>query len=379
MGTTADLQLERFLEYLEHDRDNQFLLIDATNAAIEAHKPEIALQLLGQLEKLTAPTPTTLHLHGLAALQNGDFHGAEAIFSGLIAAGHNNPTLRFNVAWSKAVLADHAGALQYLDDAALAVTDRAPALKVRMLHHLGRLDEALAVGDKLLVTYPANGELAGALSAVAMDTGDMARAATYATQGDGNADALSTLGLIALSRYEQESAMALFDRALDAPADQPRAWLGRGLARLSSGDAKGASHDLERAATLFRGHIGSWIAAGWAYFAAGNQVAARRCFDSALALDANFAESHGSLAVLDVAAGKFDQARRGTAVAIRLNRQCFSGALAKSLLAEHDNNPLLAQKIRERAMNVAIGADGQTIAQALVAVGLSSGGASGAS
>lgn len=68
MPTAADLQLGRFLEYLEHDGDNQALIIDAINAAIEAHKPDIALLLLGRLDKLAAPTPTTLHLNGLAAL-----------------------------------------------------------------------------------------------------------------------------------------------------------------------------------------------------------------------------------------------------------------------------------------------------------------------
>ena len=370
----ANAKLARLLQYLEQDPHNPPLLADAAEAALACRRGEGAARLLGRLGELGPLSPAAVHLKGIAALQAQDFVTAEALFAGLIADGHDSPAIRFNLAWTKAVRGDHAGALEWLGDDAVAVSERGPALKVQMLHHLARLEDALAVGDVLLAHYPANAELAGALSVVAMDAGDMARAADYAARGGSSADALSTLGLVALSNYEQAPAMALFARALDVPGAHPRAWLGQGLARMSSGDAKGACHDLERAASLFGRHIGSWIAAGWAHYASRDLGAARRCFEAALALDANFGESHGSLAVLDLAEGRIDAARRGASVALKLDRQCFSGALAKSLLAEHDDNPLLAQKIRDRAMNVAIGADGRTIAQALVAMGLRPGG-----
>jgi len=363
-------RLARYLTFLEHDPANPALLADATEAAVDARRPDQALDLLDRLAEAHVVLPAHTNLRGMALLQKGDVAGAADMFSALLAAGHDDPGLRFNLAWSKAVLNEHASALELLDDATLAISPKAPPLRIQALHHLGRLDEALAEGERLLVLFPDNTALAGALSVVATDAGDMPRAAAFAAHGGNSSDALTTLGLIALSGEEPDKAIALFDRALGERSDHPRAWLGRGLVRLRQGEVAAATHDLETAATQFGAHIGSWLAAGWGWFTQGNMLAARRCFETALALDENFAESHGSLAVLDLAAGKIEQARRQTSVALRLNRQCFSGALAKSLLAEHDNNPLLAQKIRERAMAVPIGPNGQTIAEAITTMRL---------
>lgn len=366
------MTLNSLLRFLEQDPANPSLLLGAAEAAVADHKPQIALDMLSRAEENGALSPGAANLKGLASLQAGDYGTAASVFTGLIAAGHDDPAVRFNLAWATAMLGDPAVALDLLDDAAVAVNAQGPVLKVRMLHRLSRLDEALLAGRALLERYPTNGALAGALSVVAMDNGDMELAAGFAALGRDDADAHCTHGLIALSQQQPEAAMAEFERAIDSGQDQPRAWLGRGLGLLSLGDAKAAVRDLERAANMFGQHIGSWIATGWGYFALGDLAEARRCFAIALELDENFAESHGSIAVVDLAEGRIAEARRGATTAVRLNRQCFSGALAKSMLAEHDGNPSVARKIRERAVNVAIGADGKTIASALVAMGMSS-------
>jgi len=367
---TAKARLARLCDYLEQDPENRPLLLDAADAAIAAQRTDLAIDLLSRLEKLGDLPPAASNLKAMAALQAQNFAQAETLFAELIAAGHNDPNVRFNLAWTKAVRGDYAGALALLDTDAVAASPRGPALKVQMLHHLARLDQALADGEVLLAAEPGNEELAGALSVAAMDAGDIVRAAGFAAQGGTTSNALTTQGLIALANHERVPALALFERVLDTPGAHPRAWLGRGLALLSDGEADTARVDLEKAATLFRSHIGSWIAAGWAHYAARDLASARRCFSTALTLDDTFAESHGSLAVLDFVEGHIAEARRGAAIALRLNRQCFSGALAKSMLAEHDDNPALAQKIRERAMNVAIGPNGETIARALITMGL---------
>lgn len=362
-------RLERLMGYLDQDPGNGPLLLDAADAALAVRQTDLALQLLARHEQVAPLPPLGEHIRGMAALQSGDFQTAEAIFAGLVAAGHRAPGLSFNLAWSKAMLGDHAGALALLDDEVLAGAHGAPLLKIRMLHHLGRLDEALAVGAELMARDPGNGELAGALSLVAMDADDPARAAAFAEQGRGQADACCTLGMLSLGAQDAEQALPLFDRALAQRPVHPHAWLGHGLARLAQGDDKAAAAELEKAATLFGRHIGSWIAAGWAYYGGGDLGAARRCFERALAIDDSFAESQGAIAVVDIAEGRIAEARRRTEIAVRLNRQCFSGALAMSMLAEQDHNPGLAQKIRDRALHVPIGPGGMTIADALMAIG----------
>ena len=83
--------------------------------------------------------------------------------------------------------------------------------------------------------------------------------------------------------------------------------------------------------------------------------------------------------MLDIAEGNIDGARKRTDIALRLDKECFGGILARTLLLEFDGKPELAAKIRDRAMNMPISIDGKTLAQAMIGLGMngSAGKASG--
>jgi tetratricopeptide (TPR) repeat protein len=162
----------------------------------------------------------------------------------------------------------------------------------------------------------------------------------------------------------------MFERALEQNPGVPRAWIGLGLARMMTGDNAAAPADLDRGAEMFGTHLGSWIAAGWGYFVNGDIPTARARFETALALDDSFAETHGSLAVLDVLAGDVEEAKHKSEIALRLDRQCYSAALARSLLAASSGDQETARRIFERAASTPIDASGRTIGQALARMGL---------
>jgi tetratricopeptide (TPR) repeat protein len=201
---------------------------------------------------------------------------------------------------------------------------------------------------------------------VAMDDDNYELARYYALQAKGGTEALTSQGLISLNDDAPETAIALFDRALSENPGAARAWLGKGLSLLAIGDAEAAVSCLDKGATIFEDHLGSWIALGWTHFIRQDIVAARHSFEQAMMLDDNFAETHGGLAVLDIMDGNIDSARRRTDVALRLDKQCFGGILARTFLLEIDGKPELASKIREHAMNIPIGIDGKTLAQAMI-------------
>lgn len=366
-------RLQTLLQFLDQDPHNLNLLADAANVAWEAgdfDRVEALLERYTAIAELPLPL---VNLRGLAALRAKRIDDAATAFDALLAAGADDPAIKFNRAWVHALQDEHEAALALLDDETVAVTEPAAALKVQMLHHLGRIEEALAVGQGMTERFPGNDSLLGALSVAAMDADDFELARHYAMSAKSGADALTTQGLIALNDSDPAASLTLFDRALAENPRAPRALLGKGLGLIAQGEIAGGTQALREGAEIFGDHLGSWIALGWTQFIARDLGAARATFEHALSLDENFAETHGGLAVLDVAEGDLDAAQRRADIALRLDRDCFGGMLARLLLQEAKGNAAAAQRIWERALAMQAGADGKTLAQAMVGLGLDPG------
>lgn len=370
-STEQSPRLKRLLGFVARDPGNPALLADAAAAAYDDKAYDTAAELL-ERHAAVAPLPLTLlNLTGLVALARQRYSDAAAIFARLRADGGDDPAVKFNLAWSEAMKGAHREALDLLDDETIAASPRAPSLKIQMMHHLNLYDEALACGEALARRFPGDEALMGALATLALDAEKSELALHYARRAGSNAEGTAALGILTLGEHDVAGSLDLFEQALAKQPANPRAWVGKGLALLMSNDAAAGATAIDRGAELFGDHLGSWIASGWAHFVTGDYVKARASFERALAIDPNFAESHGGLAVLDVLAGNLDDARRRSEIALRLDRTCLGGALAKSLLLERGGHAQAAQKIRQVALSMPIGANGQTIAQALV--GFSSG------
>ncbi len=371
----ADIKLEnsvlaRMLGYLECDPSNLRLLADCIELAAKSGETDIVIGLLDQYTTIAPLPPSLLHHRVQTAMSKGQWQDAADDLVELLKEVGPAPALRFNLAWAKAMLLDYAGALELLDDPTLEASPRAPALKARMMHHLDQYEEALSGAEQLLERFPNNHELAGALATIAIDADDLELALKFAKQAaEYSNEAAAALGTIKMGEFDLEEASRLFDHALKLSPFDARARIGKGLALLISGQADAAA-ELDQGAELFKDHIGSWIAAGWAYFTNGKYDEARERFERALAIDDNFAESHGALAVLDIIAGRPNDAQRRVGMALRLDRECFSAILAKSLLLESSGREAAAQTLRERAMTIPIGEQGMTIAVAAATLGL---------
>jgi tetratricopeptide (TPR) repeat protein len=370
-GTEAETQdrLQRLLNYLEADPHNPSLLGDAAAAAVDARQPQQAMDLLDRLAGIRELSDEDLHVLGLAALHLQDHQRACAVYRSLLGRGIDDPGVRYNHAWALLKLGEKEEALALLDESCVAAVPQGATLKVQLLHDQGEMEAAQEVARSALERHSDHPALLAAISVLAVDLGDLQLARDSASGAGDHPDALATLGTLALEDDEPQQARALFDRALKANPNSPRALVGRGLSLLSQGDAESAAGDLDKGAELFGGHLGSFIAAGWAHFIARDLGTARARFEHALALDPNFAESHGSLAVLDLLEGRPEQAEREMAIAFRLDRACYSAALAQVLLRAGKGDQEGARRIFDKAIHTPI-EGGRTIAQALGRIGL---------
>lgn len=363
--------LPRLLSFLEKDPGNLQLLTEAAWAAYQAQDVELARRLIKQAPP--SQSPSLLHLRGLLALVDRRYSDAAEDFRGLLANGENTPAIRFNLAWAESMLEHYEAVLDLLDDAALDAAPQAPMLKVRAMHHLGLYEDALSCGDELAKRYPDNEALMGALATLALDAEQADLAERYAERAGDNGEGHAALGFLTLGAHDTARSVKMFDRAIATTPDNARAWIGKGLSLLVSGNASEGTKALDHGAALFENHVGSWIASGWAHFVAGDYAKARKSFDRAMMVDPNFSECHGGLAVIDIAEGRLDEAKRETDVALRLDKTCFGAALAKSLLLEQGGHLQAAKKIRDIAFSTPIGPGRRTIAQELIAFNIGAG------
>lgn len=364
-------RLASLLVLLKLDPNNLSLLSDAAEAALQQNEPSVARDLLDRYASQADLSPRERNLRGLALLQSGAFEEAALIFGDLISDGADDAGLRFNRAWCLAKLRQPEAAFDLIGDDDVVALPQAAMLRVHLLHDLGRIDEALSEAKRLVLLHPEHRGLLGAASIVGIDAEDLDFAGQCARAAPGNPDALTSLGTIALAEDRSADAAALFGQALEKDPASPRAIIGVGLGKMLAGQYSQAASDIERGAATFGDHIGSWVAAGWAYIFSGDLAAARRCFETALAIDHNFGETHGSLAVLDLMEGRPDEARREAQTARRLNSQSFSAALAQAMLLSSGGRPDQARAILDRALHTPLDASGRTIAQSLARHGLS--------
>jgi tetratricopeptide (TPR) repeat protein len=366
----AAATLERLQGYLELDPGNAGLLTRTAEAALAAREFGTARALLTRARALAGDTPELRNLSGRIDLGSGDLTSAAQTFAGLIDEGWDAPAVRFNLAWTCALQGDFQSADDVLDERSAAASDTAAALKVGALHHLGRLAEAMQVGARLGEAGRTGDELKGAMAAVALDLGDLETAKLLAGPRNRSQAGLTVQGSLELAEHRAAAALERFDAALALNPDGGRAELGRGLALAALGETAPAADAVERAAARLEGHVGSWVAAGWLRYAVGDLPAARAAFERALALDDSFAESQGALAVVELAEGRVEEARRRAQLAQRLDRRSLGAALAASFLRAHDGDAAGAERIRNLALETPVGAKGETLAQALAMFGL---------
>lgn len=364
----SDMMTERFSGlkgFLEHDPENPSLLRDCAEAALEANCADEALGLLDRLAGVRELEPAETNIRAIAAMRSNKPEVAVSAFAALRENVPDDPALSFNHAWALSLAGQHAEAEEALSEEAVASLPQAAMLQVQLAHQAGRFDEAADMARDHLESFPDYPPLSAAISVLAMDVEDEELARSCAIAGGDHPDAVTTLGLLTLGDSKPAEAKAMFERAVATRANSPRALIGLGLANMAEGNVAEAGKFLDQGAQIFGSHLGTWIASGWSYLLAGDNQLARERFAHALELDDTFAESHGSLAVMDVLEGNLEAAQRGCETALRLDRQCFSAAFAKVLLAAAEGDTQKAERIMQIALRQPIAEDGRTIADAI--------------
>lgn len=226
-------------------------------------------------------------------------------------------------------------------------------LWLRSIHQLG--DPAPA-WTWLQAEAAAQAELAPPVAAVAsliaVDAGDLAAAERLADAAlpalPRSMEALVAKGTAVLARRDAAAASSLAHAAL-AIREDGRARSLLAFADMLAGRTAQALANFERAVALMPGHVGTWQGFGWLRMCTGDLPGAQDAFETALGLDRNFADNHGSMAVLLAMQGQAEPARRFIDVAKRLDPRCMSARYAEAVLNGEAAN---VEKMRRLAAEI---------------------------
>jgi len=356
--TQAVHRLERLEGYLREDPDNTALLADAFDAALairEWARAEFHLRH-GQAIRPDDPAWNLREVHWLLAQHRWD--EAEQVIRNLQAVGpaalqavliHDLAYVAFrqgNHAQARETLAPWLGSLAPSD-----VLDPATqVLWVRVLHRLVRHDEAMAWAKARAQAGALAPQAAGAASLLALDASDYVSARQWSEEAlkhdSEQMEALVARASLALADRDAPLARKLLAVALRLNPEDGRAWSALAFAHLLEQRLDLARADFERAVQYMPNHIGTWHGLGWTAILQKDLPSAHRAFEVALALDRNFAESHGGLAVVLAMVGRRSEAQSSIDRAGRLDRLNLSARYAQALL---DGDASDAQALRRLA------------------------------
>lgn len=375
---TQQLQERRtqLASYLSSDPENPALFSElavvdyrlGNTAEAQAH----ARQAL-QLSPEQAPAHAVL---GLIAMATAQPEQAVEHLENAIALGDSAPLLHYQLAHALIKTGQYERAETHALHAAQHASELplAPALYVRALHYLGKLEEAIAYGNHLIEQQSehANAALLGTLASVHMDDEDLDNAERLAKlalqQNPDDTDSQVILGMLALAESDSERALGTFRNLTDLHPGNGRAWLGLGLAQMLT-SPESAAEPLRKAARAMHNHPGTLITLAWTHILNKNAEEAESTLAEAMEVDRNFAEVHGSQAVVALMKGNLDGAVQASKRAHGLDPDNFSGTFASSLIQQLSGNREQAAATMERLLSLSVLPNGQplhaTIAQAL--------------
>jgi len=372
-GSGDAARLQRLLGYVAADPQNTQLLADAAQEALRLGDAAQARSLIERgLGASAGDTAKRFHFGNLL-LAAGDYAGAEGLFAGLADEIGPKPPVVYNIAVALFGEKRYVEAIERLQGIAEAGQRELPQFELllaKALYYDQRIEGALEHIDRFLQGAPNDREGLQFKSLIAYDAGAAVAAEAVARRllSAYPDDAIGhlVLGSIAVDQRNPELARQHIQQSLARQPDLGRAWSMLGFANLQETRLDVACGDFEHAVQHMTDHLGTWHGLAWARLLLGNLPGAHEAVNRAMAVDRNFSENHGTLAVLEVLEGRFEEAETSIKRGLRLDRKSPSSNYARSLLMAERGEPGASKKLIERILTQAGIADAERIAELAV-------------
>ena len=348
-------QIQRWLSFLEQDVANTHLLNTILHNAVELDAKETLQTVFDHLKVHQIKDLALNRLACLFALQLGQL--SDALEFGQIAFEQdpNDLTLVHNMAFAHLYLNefDQAYALLHpLFERGVEIQPDTYVLYARVLHQLEQPEAAIDVLQQFLTVQPNHATALGLLALLQYETNSNlsdnlnARATLKKALAIDSEqfEALLALAEIQLAARQITAANDNFNRILVKHPESGRAW--SGLAQLAFYEANLdlAENYAQKAVQFMPNHIGTWHVLGWCHILKGNAAQAQLALDQAYALNSNFPDTLGALAVVQAMQGNFSQAEQWIQRAFHHDPESMAAVFAQHVILSQQGDQAAAQQ-----------------------------------
>lgn len=337
---SIDVRIVRLRGFLAVDPSNADLACELADALFAQGAYSEGKIVLEDLRSQSGVSTGVRFRIARAALVLGDYVQAEATYRELIGAGQESAAVwhdlafsqlcqrRANDAWESLQAAES----RFGKETALSV------LKARVAMMQGDFPLAIECTQDALSSDPQHASALGVHALALFDSGAFdaghATTAQCLRQHPDQHEALLVAGTQALWHQDVRTSLAIFERALAQYPSSGRALSGYGQGLMLCNRLPEAQAALEHAVMVMPDHVGTWHALAWTQLLQGLRDAAERSYRQAYALDRNFGDTHGGLALIAALRGDMDSAEEGVKRALRLDPNAVTARYAQTLVLE---------------------------------------------
>ncbi len=339
--TTALSRSSRLQQYLDQDPANLSLRRELIDACVSEGRLDDARQYADQGLAQASTDPQLRYLRAIVDHHQGHLPEARTALQSLLDEGLKEPVVCYQLARIQFQQADWAAATATLQTLLAQpipadIAEPAALLHVRSLHRLAQLDAAIERAEQFLQLQPDSVPIRSALATLYIDAQRLPDASRlYAQaeqQGQLDAELLAVGGILALDAADVTVALARFEQSIAASPNMGRAHLGLGLAHAADGRIDQAIAALTAATQAMPTHLGSWHALAWMQLVSQQVDAAEATFNQALAIDRNFGDTYGGLAIVAAVQGDRAKAEELIRIGRKLDPRSLNVGTAMALL-----------------------------------------------
>ncbi len=355
-ASAPSASLTRLLGYVDSDPDNLQLRAEVFDLALsQGHHHVAEAQATQVLQRFPADLAWR-HRFAVLAMARSDWDAAWSLLQSLDRENANDPVVAYHLAYVDFALARFDAAIERLRPLAtlhLAAVPDSLALWLRCLHRQGAVAEGVALFTAN-AGPAANAAAWGTASLMAIDAGDLARAQAWSAQAlsldASQREALVAKATALLGHRDAEGALRCLVLALRAHPDDGRTLSGIGMAELLRRNLDASRDAFMRAVHFMPLHVGTWHGLGWCNLLRQDLPAARAAFQEALALDRNFGESHGGVAVVLALQGEAAEATTAIRRAQGLDPTGLNARYAQAVLDGDTRDPARFAQVARAAL-----------------------------